>query len=150
MRECGDLKGDGSVVDLVQMTMNMLAAVGVQIQQPFEDPEHELREACDEAVFWDKMLNHVDNSRMKIAKETHVHALSDDDINESDLSTLPQEVIEWLKLNRNTETTTEEKDEASPPDAVAVEKSFHFQQFESNQRTINCSKNKTLLNSEQK
>ena len=135
-KECLDLKGDGSAADVVQVTINMLQTVGIDVQlgADLDVEERELQTFDrDEAEFWKGTLKDVHDSRLKMTMESHVHALSDEDLNEGDLSTLPLDAIAWLKLNRECEDEEEEEERA---EVQPVEKKFHFQQFSSKERTF--------------
>ena len=118
---------------VIQVIVNMFETVGIRTKDIYEGLEtrkQQLEDAfgSDEEAFWKAVLTGVNDSRLKMTMESHVHAISDEDLSEADLSALPHEVIEWLKLNRRKE---HEEDE----EVVALEKTFHFQQFDSNQRT---------------
>ena len=125
------MKCDGSLEDVLQMSKKMLQTLGIAFQEV--DAEMEAQEIADEATLWKRMFEDVNDSRLKITMETHVHAISDEDINESDLSSLPLEVLDWLKLNREQED--DEMKEAVEP-VEPVEKNFHFARIDSDKR--NC------------
>lgn len=130
------MKGDGSAADVVQVTMKMLQTVGIDMELG-ADLDVEERELgtfdTDEAQFWKDTLKDIRDSRLQLTMESHVHALSDEDFNEADLSALPLHAIEWLKLNRVCEGEEEEEEKA---EVQPVEKKFHFQQFSSKESTV--------------
>ena len=146
MNVCRDLGCDASTHDLVQMTRNMLEKVGVPTTCDTEEVEKEWLElgtsGTSESEFWEEVLASVDHSRLTMTMESHVHELSDEDFNESDLSRLPLEMIDWLKLNRE----SDEKEEEEEKEAVEiVEKTFHFQQMDSNNSTWSSEKLKSYF-----
>ena len=137
MEVCDDLGCDGSTHDLVHMTRRMLEKVGVSTTCDSEEGEKEWDDlgtsGTYESEFWKEVLSSADHSRLTMTMESHVHALSDDDFNQSDLSLLPLEMIDWLKLNRESDEKEEEEEEEK--EVEIVEKTFHFQQIDSNNST---------------
>ena len=129
---CSDLKCDGSVDDVIDMTRSMIRVLGVRIIQDDDQLSavdwNDLWSTC-EVKFWSELFKGVDTSRLQMTMESHLHALSDEDIPESDLSSLSPDLIDLLKRNRHDEDVEREVAEVR-----VVERDFHFQRTTHNER----------------